>query len=54
MLLYQLVRSITDAGKKWRKKRKEYGEETHTINVGSKDTTEVVGKGGYIVNGNRC
>ena len=34
-------------------KRKEYGEETHTINVGSKDTTEVVGKGeSYRVSGN--
>ena len=49
----EAVRSITIAGTKWRKKRTEYGEETHTINVGSKDTTEVVGKGGYIVNGKR-
>ena len=49
----EAVRSITIAGTKWRKKRTEYGEETHTINVGSKDTTKVVGKGGYIVNGKR-
>jgi hypothetical protein len=48
----EAVRSITIAGKKWRKERKHKGEETHTINVGSKDTTEVVGKGGYIVSGN--
>ena len=45
----EFVRSITIAGKKWRKERKHNGEETHTINVGSKDTTEVVGKGGYRV-----
>ena len=49
----EAVRSITIAGTKWRKKRTEYGEETKTIKVGSKDTTEVVGKGGYIVNGKR-
>ena len=48
----EAVRSITIAGKKWRKERKHKGEETHTINVGSKDTTEVVGKGGYRVSGN--
>ena len=48
----EAVRSITIAGKKWRKERKHKGEETHTINVGSKDTTEVIGKGGYDVRGN--
>ena len=48
----EAVRSITIAGKKWKKERKHKGEETHTINVGSKDTKEVIGKGGYIVSGN--
>ena len=48
----EAVRSITIAGKKWRKERKHKGEETHTINVGSKDTTEVIGKGGFTVSGN--
>ena len=46
----EAVRSITIAGKKWRKERKHKGEETHTINVGeNKDTTEVIGKGGFDV-----
>ena len=48
----EAVRSITIAGKKWMKERKHKGEETHTINVGSKDSKEVIGKGGYIVSGN--
>ena len=48
----EAVRSITIAGTKWRKKRKEYGEETKTINVGAKDSKEVIGKGGFTVSGN--
>ena len=48
----EAVRSITIAGTKWRKQRKEYGEETKTINVGSKDSKEVIGKGGFRVSGN--
>ena len=34
------------------KREKNMVKMTHTINVGSKDTTEVVGKGGYRVSGN--
>ena len=48
----EAVRSITIAGTKWRKQKKEYGEETKTINVGSKDSKEVIGKGGFTVSGN--
>ena len=48
----EAVRSITIAGTKWRKQRKKYGEETKTINVGSKDSKEVIGKGGFTVSGN--
>ena len=47
----EAVRSIKIAGTTWRKERKHKGEETKTIKVG--ETKEVVGKGGYIVSGDK-
>ena len=47
----EAVRSIKIAGTTWRKERKHKGEETKTIKVGV--TKEVVGKGGYVVSGDK-
>ena len=51
----EAVGDIRVAGERWKQTafKDKDGEVTKTINVGSKDTTEVVGKGGYIVNGKR-
>ena len=46
------VKSIKVAGKTWRQKG-EKGNQTETIKVGAKETKEVIGKGGFIVSGNK-
>ncbi len=46
------VKSIKVGDKSWRQKGRK-GDQTETIKVGSKETKEVVGKGGYIVSGNK-
>ena len=46
------VKSIKVGNKTWRQ-RGEKGNQTETIKVGSKETKEVVGKGGYIVSGDK-
>ena len=47
----EAVRSIKIAGTTWRKERKHKGEETKTIKVGP--SKEVIGKGGFIVSGDK-
>ncbi len=46
------VKSIKVGDKTWRQSGRK-GDQTETIKVGSKETKEVVGKGGYIVSGNK-
>ena len=50
-MLVRFVRSIKIAGTTWRKERKHKGEETKTIKVGP--SKEVIGKGGFIVSGDK-
>ena len=45
------VKSISIGDKTWRQTGRK-GDQTETINVGARDTKEVIGKGGYIVSGN--
>ena len=46
------VKSIKVGGKTWRQKG-EKGDQTETIKVVAKETKEVIGKGGFIVSGNK-
>jgi len=46
------VKSIKVGDKTWRQSSRK-GDQTETIKVGSKETKEVVGKGGYIVSGDK-
>ena len=51
----EAVGDIKVAGERWKQTafKDKDGEVTKTINVDAKETKEVVGKGGYIVNGKR-
>ena len=46
------VKSIKVGDKTWRQSSRK-GDQTETIKVGSKETKEVVGRGGYIVSGDK-